>query len=122
MRKTQGIFLVCATVFLFILISCPGVQISTPQIDEDFKVTIPQKALHKNKITVSVEAASGTECELTYISPSGDISYMDAVADINGLCTWTWKVDETKGRGTGRLIFTIDGRSETHFIEVRASF
>jgi hypothetical protein len=122
MRNSQGYFLIYAIALLLLMISCTGSKTSTPQIDEGFKVTIPQKALHKNKVSVSLEAAPGTACELTYISPSGDISYMEAAADTSGICSWTWKVDETKGRGAGRLIFTIEGVSETHFIEIRASF
>ena len=122
MRNIQGLFLAYATIFFLIMASCTGAQKSTPQNDEGFRVTIPQKALHKNKVTVSVEAATGTECELTYIAPSGDINKMEAVADTDGICSWTWRVDETKGKGSGRLIFTIEGISETHFIEIRTSF
>jgi len=95
---------------------------STPQNDKGFTVTIPQKALHKNRVTVSVEAAPGTDCELTYISPLGDMSVMDTITNTSGICSWTWRVDETRGKGSGRLIFTIEGVSETHFIEVRSSF
>ena len=87
-----------------------------------FLVQIPQKALFKNYVTVSVEVESGTSCELTLISPSGDISQMETTAGVNGLCIWKWKVDETKGKGNARLIFTIEGISETHFIEILSSF
>jgi hypothetical protein len=97
-----------------------------PQIEsnhDDFRVIIPQKALFRNYLEVSVEAQPGTSCELIYISPSGEIHYMDTItADTTGLCTWKWKVDETKGKGAGRLIFTIGGINETHFIEIRSSF
>ncbi|MBN1449961.1 MAG: hypothetical protein JW963_03025 [Anaerolineales bacterium] len=97
---------------------------STPTAlpEKSFVVNIPQKALFKNYITVTAEAASGTSCELTYIPPSGDESIMDTIANENGICSWRWKIDETKGKGMGRLIFTIDGISETHFIEIRSSF
>ena len=122
MRNIRYFTFFCAIVFLLTLISCTKTQTSTHQKDEGFKVTIPQKALHKNKVSVSVEAAPGTGCELTYISPSGAISYMDTAADTSGICSWTWKVDEAKGKGAGRLIFTIEGVSETHFIEIRANF
>jgi len=90
--------------------------------EKSFVVNIPQKALFKNYVTVSVEARPGTSCELTYVSPSGDISSMDTIADKSGMCAWKWKIDETKGKGMGRLIFTINGISETHFIEIRSSF
>ncbi len=94
----------------------------TADSDTDFIVNIPQKALWRNYVTVSVEAIPGTTCELIYISPSGEIQQTDTVANTSGLCAWRWKVDESQGRGAGRLIFTIEGISETHFMEIRSSF
>jgi hypothetical protein len=94
----------------------------TPQIDQAFVVNIPQKALFRNTLAVSALAAPGTSCRLTYISPSGESVIMETIADTDGICSWRWIVDETKGTGAGRLIFTIDGVSETHFIEVRSDF
>ena len=98
----------------------PSMPTALPE--KSFVVNIPQKALFKNYVTVSVEARPGTSCELTYVSPSGDISSTDTIADKSGMCAWKWKIDETKGKGMGRLIFTINGISETHFIEIRSSF
>jgi hypothetical protein len=97
---------------------------STPTLapDTGFVVNIPQKALMKNYVTVSAEAISGTKCELTYIPPSGDIHQTDAIAGTSGLCVWKWKVEESEGKGNGRLIFTIGDISETHFIEIRSGF
>ena len=94
----------------------------TAQSSKRFAVNIPQKALFRNYVAISIEAAPGTLCDLTYISPSGDMSQMSTTANASGLCSWRWKVDDTKGEGTGRLVFTIDGVSETHFIEIRSSF
>ena len=114
--------------FLFIAASCiqftKPVPQNTPTAAENkgFVVNIPQKAFFKNYVFVSVEASPGTSCELTYISPSGDLGHMDTTANTNGICSWRWKVDETKGKGDGRLIFTIEGISETHFIEIRSGF
>lgn len=99
-------------------------QINTPTVvpETGFVVDIPQKALLKNYVVVSAQAAPGTSCELVFVPPSGEIQKMDAVADDNGRCIWRWKLDESQGKGNGRLIFTIDGKSETHFIEIRSSF
>jgi len=94
----------------------------TVQSSKRFAVNIPQKALFRNYVAISIEVAPGTLCDLTYISPSGDMSQMSTTANASGLCSWRWKVDETKGKGAGRLVFTIDGVSETHFIEIRSSF
>ena len=104
----------CAAAFLFIAVSCSQSTIpspkNTPTIvdDKGFVVNVPQKALFNNYVSVSVEATPRTRCELTYISPSGDISQMDTIANTSGMCLWKWKVDETKGKGDGRLIFTIE--------------
>jgi hypothetical protein len=87
-----------------------------------FKLNIPQKALWRNYLFVSVEAAGGASCRLTYIPPSGNKKVMNVTADSSGLCEWQWKIEEADGKGNARLIFTIDGASETHFIEVRSSF
>ena len=97
---------------------------STPTVipNIDFAVNIPQKALMKNYVTVSAEAPSGTKCRLIYVPPSGNIRRTDTTADASGQCVWRWKVEETDGKGDGRLIFTIGDISETHFIEIRSSF
>jgi hypothetical protein len=87
-----------------------------------FIVHIPDKALWKNYLNVSVESPTGTPCRLTYVPPMGTTQEMDTTADENGLCSWRWKISEEEGKGPGRLIFTIDGHSETHFIEIRRSF
>jgi hypothetical protein len=47
---------------------------------------------------------------------------MDTTADTSGLCEWRWKIDVAQGKGAGRLIFTINGVSETHFMEIRSNF
>jgi hypothetical protein len=38
------------------------------------------------------------------------------------LCEWRWKLEESYGEGHGRLIFTINGVSDTHFINIRKGF
>lgn len=88
----------------------------------DFKVQIPDKALIKNYLTVSLETAPGTACKLTFIPPSGAVREMETTADANGFCEWRWKIEENDGRGHGRLIFTVNGVSDTHFIEIRPGF
>ena len=87
-----------------------------------FDVTIPQKGLLKNYLTVSVKADPGTNCKLTFIPHSGEILVMDAIADADGECVWRWKLEESYGKGHGRLIFTINGVSDTHFIEIHSGF
>ena len=99
-------------------------QSGTPTVPPEtgFMLDIPQKALLKNYVVVSAQTTPGTICELVFIPPSGEIQKMEAVADGDGKCIWRWKLDESLGKGHGRLIFTIDGKSETHFIEIRSNF
>lgn len=88
----------------------------------DFNVHIPQKALLRNYINVAVEAEPGTACTLTYVPPSGESMQMETVADSNGLCEWRWKIEESHRAGDARLIFTINGLSDTHFIQIFKEF
>jgi hypothetical protein len=91
-------------------------------LDADYKVTIPDKALLQNYLTVSLKTDPGTECKLTFIAPSGGMHEMDTIADTSGVCEWRWKLEESYGKGHGRLIFTVNGVSDTHFIDIRAGF
>ena len=70
----------------------------------------------------TIQITPGTNYELVFIPPSGEIQKMEAVADGNGKCIWKWKLEELQEKGYGRLILTIDGKSETHFIEIRPNF
>lgn len=88
----------------------------------DFNVHIPQKALLRNYINVAVEAEPGTACTLTYVPPSGESMQMEAIADSNGLCEWRWKIEESHRAGDARLIFTINGASDTHYIQIFKEF
>jgi hypothetical protein len=99
-----------------------SLNIPTNTPESDFVLDIPQKALWRNYLIISAEAAPGTTCNLLYIPPSGNSQELSSVADENGKCTWRWKIEETDGKGNARLIFTINGKSETHFIEIRRSF
>jgi len=90
--------------------------------DADYTVTIPDKALIKNYLSVSLETTPGTVCKLTFIPPSGDVREMETTADADSQCKWRWKIEETDGRGHARLIFTVNGVSDTHFIDIRPGF
>ncbi len=97
-------------------------SLATVEPDTGFVIDIPQKALMKNYVRVSMQATPDKSCELTYIPPSGEIHRMNTVANESGLCEWRWKVEESEGKGDGRLIFTLDGKSETHFFQILSSF
>ncbi len=88
----------------------------------DFNVHIPQKALLKNYINVAVEAEPGTECTLTYVPPMGESMQMETTAKSNGLCEWRWQIKESDTQGHARLIFTINGLSDTHFLQIFNEF
>ncbi len=131
-HKISRTLLALFTTCLFVLLAwgCSPVDTITLQIPTtptplpgpDFVTNIPQKALWKNYVTVSAEAAPGTACLLIYVSPSGTIRETDAVADKAGLCEWRWKIEEAEGKGHGRLIFIIGEVTETHFLEILPEF
>ena len=87
-----------------------------------FIVNIPQRGYFKSKVNITVEAPQGTACELAFITPDGIESEADGlgmtVADDSGLCSWDFVIEEASRKGSGRLIFYINGISETHFIEI----
>ena len=96
--------------------------IATKNPYADFNVHIPQKALLRNYLNVAVEAEPGTACTLTYVPPSGESMQMEAIADSDGLCEWRWKIEESHRAGDARLIFTINGASDTHYIQIFKEF
>lgn len=127
--KTLTIILL-ASVFVFSLIWINQTKLntitipptSTPTPPPNFEVTIPSKGLLKNYVTVSVKAETGTSCNLIFIPASGEMLNMDTIADENGECVWRWKLEESYGKGSARLIFTINGMSQTHFLQILESF
>jgi len=94
----------------------------TPTNPPKFEVTIPSKGLLKNYVTVSVKAEAGTSCNLIFIPASGEMLNMDTIAGENGDCVWRWKLEESYKKGTARLIFTINGISDTRFLQILESF
>ncbi|HND47759.1 MAG TPA: hypothetical protein PLL95_04325 [Anaerolineales bacterium] len=118
-------YLIFMVGILFISACSNELNTPTPVATENvptFNVQIPDKALLKNYLVVSLETEPNTTCELTYIAPKGQKLHMIETADKNGICEWRWKLEESDGRGHGRLIFTINGVSETHFIDIRPGF
>ena len=98
----------------------------TVTLNEGFVVELPQRAYWNSRVTVSVEAPPGTNCELSYITPAGNLSETDGLgvttANPNGLCKWTWKIDDSERKGSGRVIIRVGETSETHFIEIRSGY
>lgn len=129
MKKTRIFLSAGLLIILSIFLFQNRERISNMPSDEptlspyaDFNVHIPQKALLRNYINVAVEAEPGTACILTYVPPSGESMQMETVADSNGLCEWRWKIEESHRAGDARLIFTINGLSDTHFIQIFKEF
>ncbi|MBL8088778.1 MAG: hypothetical protein JNJ43_00510 [Anaerolineales bacterium] len=130
-RKIFGLIFIISIllmIFTFLSNSFPT-RISTtktstpsPTSQPKFEVTIPSKGLLKNYVTVSVKAESGTICNLIFIPASGEMLNMDTIADKNGDCVWRWKLEESYGRGSARLIFTIEEMSQTHFLQILPEF
>lgn len=127
-RNSRCTLLISLILMLIVLTACTSTPVpSTQTLPTEtpfapFILHIPEKALWNNYLHVSAETAAGTACRLTYVPPMGTTQEMDTTADEDGLCSWRWKISDQEGKGPGRLIFTIDGHSETHFIEIRRSF
>ncbi len=129
MKKTKIILSTALLITLIIFLiqsrkNYPSSPSSEPTLSPygDFNVHIPQKALLKNYINVAVEAEPGTECTLTYVPPMGESMQMETIAKSNGLCEWRWQIKESDTQGHARLIFTINGLSDTHFLQIFNEF
>jgi hypothetical protein len=130
MNPKLKVFIVLFVVVLFALPACMNLPASplpntpTPIAvpTKSLVVHIPDKALLRNYVEVSVEAPAGTSCDLLYIPPSGKTQKTNTTANADGLCVWKWQLQESDGKGKGRLIFMVNGVSETHFLEIRSAF
>ena len=126
------LLIACAITFLLLAVLHSQTQesalrnTSTAIESKGFVVDLPQRAYWNSNVTVSVEAAPSTSCELSYISPAGILSKADGLgyttAGANGLCSWNWKIEETKRKGASRVIITVGDVSETHFIEIWSGY
>lgn len=130
-RKIFGLIFIASIfliIFTFLSNSLPTRNLvketaaPSPTPEPNFEATIPSKGLLKNYVTVSVKAESGASCNLIFIPASGETLNMDTIADENDECVWRWKLEESYGRGSARLIFTIDGMSQTHFLQIFPEF
>lgn len=129
-KKILGLISIISIVLVFYIlspslpthISVKETVTPSPTSEPNFEVTIPSKALLKNYVTVSVKAEIGTSCNLIFIPASGDMQSMDTIADETGECIWRWKLEESYKKGTARLIFTINGISQTHFLQILENF
>jgi hypothetical protein len=127
-RSLRGTLLFWTILIWIVLAACTSTPVPsapprpTKTPFAPFTLHIPEKALWNNYLHISAETSAGSTCRLTYVPPMGITQEMDTTADENGVCSWRWKISDQEGKGPGRLIFTINGNSETHFIEIRRSF
>jgi len=129
-KKILGLISIISIILLFYIFS-PNLPTRSlieetitpsPTLEPKFEVTIPSKGLLKNYVTVSVKAETGTSCNLIFIPASGEMLDLDTIADENGDCVWRWKLEESYKKGTARLIFTINGISDTRFLQILENF
>ncbi|MBX3037943.1 MAG: hypothetical protein KF758_13620 [Anaerolineales bacterium] len=129
-KKILGLISIISIILLFYIFS-PNLPTRSsiietitpsPTSKPKFEVTIPSKGLLKNYVTASVKAETGTICNLIFIPASGETLDMNTIADENGDCIWRWKLEESYKKGTARLIFTINGISDTHFLQILENF
>jgi len=130
LKVLLALLLIVAVVYFSVRIFYPQNQnpvtpkASTDVADTGLSVKIPQRVYENSKVTVSVEAGPGANCDLSYITPAGTLSEASGLgqttAGSDGLCSWSWIVDRISRPGSGRVIIKIEGATETHFFEVRA--
>ena len=72
--------------------------------------------------SVTIQASSGAQCSIRYVTPHGTISRAKGLenqtADPNGKVTWTWKIGSKTEPGTGSVTVTSNGASATAQIHV----
>ena len=125
MRLRGMPFLLFLWATLLLASSCTS-QPQHASTQEGFTVHIPQRGYMRSKTTIEVEAPPDTECELIFISPSGEDSQQAGLgattADENGRCTWNFVIEEAERKYDARLLIYVDGVSETHFMEIRKAY
>lgn len=96
---------------------------STPQNSGTFTVTKLTSPIKRgNKATLTISTTAGASCNLSYWTPSGNASSADGLgtktANAQGVCTWTWLISGSTKAGSGTLVVTVDGNSQTLVIVI----
>jgi hypothetical protein len=64
-----------------------------------------------------IRTTPGANCFITYRTPAGNVSDAQGLenqtTDAEGLCAWTWQIGRSTTPGTGTLIVSVDGYTES---------
>ncbi len=86
-------------------------------------IVIPSQAYPKDEILISVRAAPGTVCTLTYVTPSGIESQAQGVgpttANPEGKCVWYLNIGWNTNPGIGSLTISANGQTQQYPIEIK---
>jgi hypothetical protein len=70
-----------------------------------------------------IRTLPGETCAISYITPIGTTSNAKGLesqqAGDNGLCLWSWKIGTSTKAGTGSIIITANGLTQTYQIEIK---
>ena len=92
------------------------VVVSIQSIDISSPVAVGEYA------TVKLKTVRGVTCHKDYYTPRGKISTSQdlnpILSDVDGMCTWKWRIASNTKPGKGRLVVSVEGIEEEHEIEI----
>jgi endonuclease YncB( thermonuclease family) len=72
--------------------------------------------------SASIRTMPGADCTLAYRTPAGTQSQArglgNKVADLDGICRWTWTIGSSTRPGVGSVMIRAGGQSETYPITI----
>jgi hypothetical protein len=91
-----------------------------PSEPKDINVSTPVKV--GDYAQVSLKTDPGAHCELSYITPKGNLSEADGLgailADGNGICAWKWQIYPRTNPGMGTLSIVVEETKQVLEIEI----
>ena len=72
--------------------------------------------------SLTARTTAGASCSITYQTPAGTSSTAQGLtprtADANGGVAWTWNIGQSTRSGTGSVVVTCDGTSDSTSIQI----
>jgi hypothetical protein len=72
---------------------------------------------------VTIQAVPGASCSIRYVTPHGTVSKAQGLgtetADSTGTCAWTWKIGASTEPGTGTVMITANGATQSFPIVIQ---
>lgn len=94
----------------------------TPPVTGFILISISETASVGSSASAEIRTQPNSTCKLTYILPSGRESTVDGIgektADKSGYCSWFWDILGNTNPGTGKIIITAGGKTQTYKIKI----